>query len=255
MVEVHGESLTPSGRSPNEFALTGTTNTTSRSIQDESLEMSRRKRYQDFTTEREIPTVSSLGYLDPEEAIDLHLVFDLVTRRVADPPSDPKERLAVQRTVAAGLQLFGLGTGHFAQVWAASDGNTSTDSLTGALYQTDRAEDQRLSRTLWLSRARLLRLPLAWDHVLEGHPLLAEMPFQEDRMEIVSIADAVIASARQSIDITHSIDRLLARIYGAPDPLPPVTYIQLAQSCPWAAHLSELYSWADFGLTGSECEM
>ena len=195
-------------------------------------------------SERLIPSLNSYRIFSPDDELRIHDLLDLVTKTILHHRHiDPH----IRYTVGHGMALLGLENLKMTQVWLdpKADDKACRDSLCAA----DVIQDEVILGTIWSYRHRLALLPESWRHVLEGHPILGSLRYNPNRLEMASIADGIIGTARRSVDTIREIDNLILKIWGCTEPLPKKTMQDLANRYPQVLELNGWYSYEDFGLS------
>ena len=190
-----------------------------------------------------IPQLKSYRIFAPDDALNINDLFDLVTKTVLH-----KENIEpyIRFTVGHGMALLGLDKVKMTQVWL--DEKADDAACIASLSFAETEEDEMILERLWGYRHRLALLPESWRHVIEGHPVLGRIRYNPDRLELATIADGIIATARGGMETMQEIDKLILKIWGVSDALPQKSMQELANIYPEVLELNEWYSYKDFGL-------
>jgi hypothetical protein len=117
------------------------------------------------------------------------------------------------------------------------------------LFDSEDVNTYALLHTLWGIRCAHMALPLSWDGLIEGHPIIGLIEYKEEWMNLSNIADEALRTARANKINAHKIDLFILKLWGQTTPLKEITVNDLAKITKSVINLNELYSAEEFDLS------
>ncbi len=204
-------------------------------------------------TERDLPTLRNLHYIDPEETISIHTIFDMMTCLTYSQASyradnDYHGSYEQQQWDAITHALLAMGVENHQQIQNAQQ-CTSTRLTFEVLWRVEDREANRLLKTLWKARCAYMSHQHSWKGRLEGHPIVAGISFRENWSELGNIADDIIRTAKNNALKAREIDLFILKLWGQTKPLKTITVNDLAKVTRSIIEMNALYDEEEFDLT------
>jgi len=159
------------------------------------------------------PRLPCRHYAEPSAVVDAYWLCTAVLRAGSVPCREQKRRDA-RREAAAILQCLGMGETRLAEAW--SDLAVASRKLRVAPLRGHDGASALLLKSLWPTFRHLLALPLSWDNLLEGSPVLrtSRRKGVPNRAEFQAAVEVTIEASWAAESAAQALSPILVGAWG-----------------------------------------